>query len=92
MDSRSWKPTKIGRSVILLGLLMALPVFLRASDPAVASEGSVEQPINPCRLYGSVAMPRHAAQVFAIDVKANTTQLLGGAIELADLSGLAVHP
>jgi hypothetical protein len=64
MDSRSWKPTKIGRSVILLGLL----------------------------IYGSVAMPRHAAQVFAIDVKANTTQLLGGAIELADLSGLAVHP
>jgi hypothetical protein len=78
--------------VILLGLLVALPVFLRASDQAVASEGSVEQPINPCRLYGSVGMPRHAAQVFAIDVKANTTQMLGGAIELMDVSGLAVHP
>jgi len=58
----------------------------------VASADSVEELINPCRLYGSAAMPRHAAQVFAIDVKANTTQLLGEAFELTDVSGLAVHP
>lgn len=92
MDLKSWKLIKVWPPIVLFGLLLALPLFLTAPDPVGGAENPDQEVINPCRLYGSVALPRQAAQLFAIDVKANTTQLLGEVIASTEVSGLAVHP
>jgi hypothetical protein len=82
----------------LLGALILAGTWALASDGAgghdaiTENSGEQQQTDNPCLVFGSLALPRHNAQLFAIDPKASATQLVGEAIASTDVSGLAVHP